>query len=255
MTTADLRVREECQRLVAEARPDTIVHAAAYPDPDFCEEHPDEARRLNVDSVRYLMECAGVGVRFVFISSDYVFDGKAPPYVESSRRNPVSVYGRTKCESEDLLAGRPNTLVVRMPLLMGAGPSLERSGFIYQILKSLTITDQQVLDDVLVRFPTWIEDVAKAIEFLLKKDADGVYHISGPRGGTRFDWTVDMAGVIGASTGHLVRSKAVVPRKAVRPRDSQLSTAKLAQLGFEAYTDFRTVAKSVLRLFGWDFPV
>jgi dTDP-4-dehydrorhamnose reductase len=254
MVTADLRSADACRGLVASVQPDVIVHAAAYPDPDFCEEQPDEARRLNVESVRHLSGAAGLNTLFVFISTDYVFDGQAPPYAEDDRRNPVSVYGATKCEAEDLLSGRMNALIVRMPLLMGAGRSLEKSGFIYQLQKSLSSSQPEVLDDVLMRFPTWIEDVARAIAFLVTQDASGVFHVSAPDGGTRYGWTQRMARVLGVGTSHLSASRQIVPRRALRPLNSQLSAAKLLALGFPGFTAFEDVAAGTLRRFGYSLP-
>jgi dTDP-4-dehydrorhamnose reductase len=75
-----------------------VLHAAAWTDVDGAEEHPAEARRVNVEGTRNV---AALGAPVVYFSSDYVFDGsKREPYVESDEPNPVSVYGRTKLDGE-----------------------------------------------------------------------------------------------------------------------------------------------------------
>ena len=84
--------------LPIDARPDLVLHAAAWTDVDGAESEPERARHVNVEGTRNLV---ALGVPVVYFSTDYVFDGtKGEPYVESDEPNPLSVYGRTKLEGE-----------------------------------------------------------------------------------------------------------------------------------------------------------
>jgi dTDP-4-dehydrorhamnose reductase len=75
-----------------------VLHAAAWTDVDGAQEHPEEARRVNVEGTKNV---AALGAPVVYYSSDYVFDGtKREPYVESDEPRPLSVYGRTKLDGE-----------------------------------------------------------------------------------------------------------------------------------------------------------
>jgi S-adenosylmethionine synthetase len=237
---------EICQRV----QPESVLLLAAYREPDFCEDHPEEARRLNVEPARTLRTCLPPQTHLTFISTDYVFDGLQPPYHETSSRHAVSVYGQTKCEAEDVLAGRPNTLVLRVPLLIGGGPTLRETGFIGQIVETLRRPERQVQDDVLVRFPTWTRDVAAALTFLVGRRAEGTFHYSGLQGGTRYHWMVETARALGLPAAHLVPSREVVVRKAVRPPNSQLSPDKIRSLGYTRFTPFAEVLKTVLAELG-----
>jgi dTDP-4-dehydrorhamnose reductase len=163
----DIRDASALGDLCRRVQPESVLLLAAYREPDFCEDHPEEARRLNVEPARTLRACLPLETHLTLISTDYVFDGLQPPYHETSPRHAVSVYGQTKCEAEDVLAGRPNTLVLRVPLLIGGGPTLKDCGFIGQIVETLRRPERQVQDDVLVRFPTWTRDVAAALAFLV----------------------------------------------------------------------------------------
>lgn len=250
LVRADLREPAEVRRLVEQFRPDVVIHCAAYREPDFCEQHPDEARRLNVRPAEVFCESLPADAALVFISSDYVFDGDHPPYVEDSPRRPVSVYGQTKVEAEDIVLRRPGSLIVRCPVLAGAGQTLEASGFIGQVVASLRSREPQELDDVFVRFPTWTRNVAAAIVFLLERDASGVFHVSGPTGGTRYGLTLAVAKALGMRADHLSPSKTVLARLAARPWDSQLATDKIRALGFTQLTAFPEVVKQVLASFG-----
>ena len=133
----DMRDAEALKGLVEEVKPDVVVHSAAYRDPDFCEEHPDETYRLNVAPVERFCELLPESVPLLFVSSDYVFDGAAAPYREEDERSPVNEYGRLKVEAEDLVLQREAGLVLRIPLLIGAGPTWETSGFIYKTVTQI----------------------------------------------------------------------------------------------------------------------
>lgn len=245
----DLREPDALRAVLRQVKPDVVVHAAAYRGPDLCEDDPREAWRLNVDPVRVLCEALAPSCRLLLMSSDYVFDGEDPPYREDSTRRPVNRYGQSKVEAEDLVMARPGSLIIRAPVLVGAGPSLASSGFIGEMVSAVRSLAPVVLDDVLVRFPTWTRDVAEAMRFLLRKGAEGVFHVSGPRGGTRYALTVEVASILGEPSGHLRPSSAVVPRKAPRPRNAQLATAKIRALGYTHLTDFPVVVGHVLRGF------
>ena len=243
----DIRDREVFRRLLADMQPDIVVHCAAHRDPDYCEEHPEDARRLNVAPVEVLAESLPASARIVFISSDYVFDGDTPPYGEDAPRRPANVYGQTKVEAEDALRGRPRTAILRVPVMIGAPQPGGKPGFIERMVESVRAKTRVVIDDVIVRFPTWTRDVAHAVDFLLQKEFEGVVHYSGQRGGTQYAWTMEMAGLLREPAGHVEPSKKIVPRKARRPLDAQLATDKIRALGLNRFTDFCDVIRSVMQ--------
>ena len=242
----DLRDGDALRRFLSGRAFDAVVHLAAYRDPDFCEDHPEETRRLNVDPVRVFGEALPPACRLLFVSSDYVFDGETPPYAEDAPRRPMNVYGRSKAEAEDLAARRPGSLILRIPLLIGAGPSLEASGFIGQIVRALRDPSPQVADDVLVRFPTWTRDVADAIAFLLARGVGGTIHASAGEAMTRYASVRAAAAALGWPDGHIRPSRDVVPRRAARPRDSRLDTSRLRGMGFARYAAFADVVRAAV---------
>lgn len=246
----DIREADALRGLCARVKPSSILLLAAWREPDVCEERPDEARRLNVEPARVLAACLPPETHLTFISTDYVFDGLKPPYREDSPRHAVSVYGQSKVEAEDALAGRKNTLILRVPLLIGGGPTLKDCGFIGQIVDSLRRPERQPQDDVLVRFPTWTRDVAAALVWLVERRTTGVIHYSGLEGGTRYHWMLEAARVLGLPHGHLVPTTEVVPRKAVRPPNSQLCPDKIRALGYTRFTSFANVVQTVFNELG-----
>ena len=246
----DLRQPEALRDVLADVRPDLVVHCAAYRDPDFCERDPEETRRLNVQPARVLCESLPAAARLVFISSDYVFDGDHPPYFEDSPRRPLSLYGRSKVEAEDIVLGRAGSVVIRNPVMIGAGPDAESSGFITQMWRAIRDRRPVERDDLRIRFPTWTRDVAAAVEFVVEKGLGGAFHVSGPRGGTAYALTMETAAILGQPAGHIRPSKAIPPGQAPRPQNSQLATDKLRSLGCLGFTDFAVVVRTVLESFG-----
>jgi S-adenosylmethionine synthetase len=242
----DLRDGDSLKSLLEEVKPDLVVHSAAYRDPDFCEEDPEEARRLNVAPVAELCELLPASVPLLFISSDYVFDGLAAPYREDDDRHPVNEYGRLKVEAEDLVLQRDAGIVVRIPLLIGAGPTWESSGFFFKILAQIQDPTPSSLDHAGIRFPTWTDDVARAVAHILEIEGKGVYHYSSLEGGTKYEWALELAGLAGVSMEHITPDREGTTSRAARPGNTQLAVEKIRQSGFVRFTSFREVAESVL---------
>jgi len=245
----DLRDAAGLRDFLRHARPDAVVHCAAYRDPDFCERHPEEASRLNLDPVAQMCELLPTSLPLIFISSDYVFDGNSAPYVEDAERRPVNVYGRLKVQAEDLVLRREAGLVLRIPLLIGAGACWEDSGFIFKTLEQIRDPTPSSLDHTGIRFPTWTEDVAEAVAHLLEIDATGVFHCSSLNGGTKYEWALELADLTGTTTDHLTPDVEGSASTAPRPGNTQLGVDKIRSAGFNRFTPFREVAWSVLRQF------
>lgn len=246
---ADIRDPGALAALVKETQPAVVVLLAAYRDPDFCEEHPVETARLNVSPSRTLVDILPARAKLLFVSTDYVFDGKHPPYGEDAPRHPLSVYGRTKMEAEDIVLSRRGSLVLRVPLLMGWTRDPRASGFFSQLIADVTSDQPVLLDDVLARYPVWTRDAGAAMRMLLERGERGVFHYSTPRRLTRYQAALDMAESLGRSAGHIQPSREVVPRKAVRPHDARLATRRWDELGLPAPHDFRAVAREFVDRF------
>src|SRR6202163_32215 len=120
----DIRDASAVRAIAQETEPEWIVLAAAYTDVDGCENNPDLAFAVNRDGAANVAEAAKkTGARLLFLSSDYVFDGKkTSPYEAGDLRNPQSVYGRAKAEAEvRLLNLLPECCIARTSWLFGTG--------------------------------------------------------------------------------------------------------------------------------------
>ena len=93
-------VREVLERY----RPDAIIHTAALTNVDKCETEKELADALNVEAVKTLITiCEEYNIQLVHLSTDFIFDGLNGPYLESDVPNPLSYYGKTKLEAEELI--------------------------------------------------------------------------------------------------------------------------------------------------------
>lgn len=249
LVPVDLRDAATLNSLLLEVRPDLVVHCAAYRDPDFCEEHPEEASRLNLAPVAQMCESLPSSTPLVFISSDYVFDGNESPYAEAAMRRPVNFYGRMKVEAEDLVLRRDAGIVLRIPLLIGAGVAWEDSGFIFKTLTQIQNPRPSTLDHAGIRFPTWIEDVAEAVAHLIDIEAAGAFHCSSLNGGTKYEWAAEMADLAGLTMDHIAPDTDGSASSAPRPGDTQLEVHKIRNTGFNRFTPFQEVVRLVLQRF------
>lgn len=229
---ADIRDPNRLLQVVQRARPDWIVLAAAYTDVDGCESNRELAFAVNRDGPVNLCEAAlSAGARLMFLSSDYVFDGgKTTPYETGDRRNPQSVYGKTKAEAEiRLLELNPHCCIVRTSWLFGSGGKC----FPDTILKlaanrpALDVVDDQR------GCPTYAEDLARAIIQLCHKNASGIVHATNAGDCTWFEFAEYILETAGMNTEVRPVSSQQMARPAPRPAYSVLSPVSLRSLGME----------------------
>ena len=149
---------------------DLVLHAAAWTDVDGAEESPQDAAAVNVGGTQHVRE---LGVPLVLFATDYVFDGrKREPYVESDAPNPLSIYGRTKLQSE-AVAG-DEAWIVRTSWLHGwAG-----TNFVRTMLRLGAERDEVAIVDDQHGSPTYVGHLAAAVRELLDLPR-GLWHLSG----------------------------------------------------------------------------
>ncbi|CAG8737586.1 7080_t:CDS:2 [Cetraspora pellucida] len=115
----DLTDKDKLDALIQELKPDAIIHTAAERRPDVAEENREATFELNVNVPAHIASLSKVyNVLFIQISTDYVFDGKNPPYDVNDKPNPLNFYGETKYQGE-LAVQNANrqAVILRVPIL------------------------------------------------------------------------------------------------------------------------------------------
>jgi dTDP-4-dehydrorhamnose reductase len=226
----DIRDADQVREVVEKARPDWIVLAAAYTNVDDCESHPDLAFAVNRDGAVNVAKAARrTDSKLLFLSSDYVFDGKnTSPYETGDARNPQSVYGRSKAEAEvRLLEVLPECCIARTSWLFGTGGKC----FPDTILK--LAASRPTLDVVNDQrgCPTYSVDLARAIIGLCHNNASGIVHTTDAGECSWFEFAREI--VKGAGLAAEVRpvSSQQMARPAPRPAYSVLSAKSLQGYG------------------------
>jgi len=161
-------------------KPDVVIHAGAMSKPDECETDQMLAYLVNVEgTVQLLINSADLKSFFIFVSTDFVFDGERGMYNEDDIPNPVNYYGRTKLEAEEAVKEYEfDWAIVRTVLVYGKNHSGHNN--ILKIVKEKLEKGEvySVVDDQL-RTPTYVEDLAKGIVSIIEKKATGIFHLSG----------------------------------------------------------------------------
>lgn len=175
----DLTDPQQAQALVAAARPDAIIHCAAWTDVDGAEEREPDALRVNGDASANVAAAAeSVGARIVCVSTDYVFDGtlRDRPYVESDEPAPTGAYGRTKRAGELAVIERcENHAIARTAWLFGAGGK----NFCETMLGLAGSRDEVAVVTDQIGSPTWTGHLSPALLDLAVLPQTGVFHTAG----------------------------------------------------------------------------
>jgi dTDP-4-dehydrorhamnose reductase len=237
---------EQVTEQIVEARPDVIIHAGAYTDVDGAEREPERATAVNVSGTERVARAAvRTGARLVYVSTDYVFDGlQQVPYREQDIPHPVNHYGLTKWQGEQaVLSSGAKALVVRTAWLFGrAGKNFVKS--IMQAAQSQpclkVVNDQRGC-------PTYAEDLAQAVVFLLHRDVDGIVHVTNSGACTWHEFAEAIVQEMGLAVPVLPITTGQAGRLAKRPAYSVLSGERLALLG-RALPDWRQALKRFVQL-------
>jgi dTDP-4-dehydrorhamnose reductase len=215
--------------------PKVLVHFAAATNVNACETNPDNARQLNVVGTENLVDYFGRrGVKVIYISTDYVFDGTAGPYDENAIPNPINVYGRTKLEGEEeVLSHCDNATVVRIafPYRLSGPKSDTLRWMITSIMEGKEIP---VFDNLRANF-TFIDDIARALKILIDQDFKGVIHVTGDEIYTVYEVAMTVVDILGENFAKYVKPKhfEVSDGVASRPLNGGLISRYRSSLGIK----------------------
>ena len=155
---------------------DIFLHLAGYTNVDGAEKEKEIALKINRDGTKNVFDAVHQkGKKFVYISTDFVFDGKNPPYFEDSKPNPISSYGLSKHEGEKVLSEDAMIVRISYPYRKTFEP---KKDFV-RIIRSLLEQHKplaMVTDSLMT--PTLIDDIAYALKYLFVHFSGGVYHIN-----------------------------------------------------------------------------
>lgn len=257
MDITDARAAEE---RIIEAKPDVVVHCAAWTAVDLAEDEDkvDKVRAINADGTRNIAEvCKKLDCKMVYISTDYVFDGQGTEAWDPDCKDykPLNVYGETKLEGELAVADRlTKYFIVRIAWVFG------KSGknFIKTMLNVGKTHDRITVVNDQIGTPTYTFDLARLLVDMIETEKYGYYHATNEGGYISwYDFTKEIFRQA-VELGHQEYAEeriSVVPvttkeygiSKAVRPFNSRLDRGKIAASGFEPLPSWQDALGRYLR--------
>jgi dTDP-4-dehydrorhamnose reductase len=224
----DITDRTAVENAMADKMPEVMIHAASITDLDLCERTPELAFRVNATATGFLAEaCQKVKSRLIYLSTDYIFDGKRGNYRENDKPNPVNVYGKSKLLGEEEIARKAGDFcIARTSVLFGWGRR-HRPNFATWVHGNLragqrinVVTDQYAT-------PTLSSDLARMLLEAAERRLNGIFHLSGSTRVNRYEFALLLARKFGFDEQLVTPVKAEsINWIARRPFDSSLNVSK-----------------------------
>jgi len=216
---------------IQKIKPEAIIHLAAITNVDLCEIQRDLAYQINAKSTEILAkEAAKIDSFFVYISTDYVFDGTKPMRKECDVPNPQGYYGKTKLDGELSLNNLASSWAITRTSTPFGIHSKKKSFPIWVIENLESKNSIRVLTDQYTS-PTYVPNLSKMIIEIATKKINGIIHLSGATRISRYDFAVMIAEKLGLDKSLLLEAKTQdMNWKAKRPLDSSLDVTLANEL-------------------------
>jgi len=256
----DITDKEACDRVITEANVEAVIHCAAYTAVDAAEDNIEVCRKVNAGGTRNIAEvCKKLGIKMMYISTDYVFDGQGTrPWEPDDERHPLNVYGQTKYEGELAVEELSDKyFIVRIAWVFGVAGK----NFIKTMLRlgkergAVSVVDDQIGS------PTYTYDLARLLVDMIETDKYGYYHVTNEGGYISwYDFTKEIFRQA-VELGHTEYSEdrlTVLPvttaeyglSKAKRPFNSRLDKSKLVKNGFTPLPTWQDALRRYLKEIG-----
>ncbi len=231
----DITNDESVSRMIQNVQPDVLLHLASVTNVDQCDADPEFAQKVNLDGTKILLK--HFSGKFVFISTDYVFDGTSGPYAESDDLSPINEYGRTKLLAEKaVMESDKANCIIRTNVVFDYTKNTQAS-FVKWVVDSLRAGKPiRVVNDQWNN-PTWTIELAEAIVSLIEGNFSGLWHYGGADYINRLDFAKKIANIfnLDASLISPITTKEL-NQKAPRPLKGGLVTKQIESAGIRPYS-------------------
>ena len=227
----DISKEEQITDIFHTIKPDIVIHLAAMTDVEKCEIQREQAVLVNTNSTEILTrESVKQGAFFVYVSTDYVFDGKKELVNENDIPNPLNVYGKSKLDGENII----KKLTSRYAILRTSTPfglHLTKKTFPLWVKENLESEKEiHVLIDQFTS-PTFVPNLSKMIIEVSIKQISGIIHVAGATRISRYDFAKMIVNKLNLNETLLKPSKIQDMKwNADRPKDSSLDISKAEKI-------------------------
>ena len=213
-----------------QTRPARVTLLAALSDIDRCQREPELAERINVDgAINVARECARLGARLLYTSTDAVFDGSKGLYREDDPPSPPNWYGQTKARAERAIAALlPSATIARMSLVLGRSAQAGGNSYLDKIIGNLRAGNPIITPKSEYRNPIDVGTLCEFFGELTHRDDTGdIFHVGASDKISRYDLARAIATHLGFDPALIVAQTAAVPGRAPRGPDDFLATDRL----------------------------
>lgn len=229
--TMDLLDEEQVKKIIVKYNPDVVIHCAAYTAVDKAEDEREVCYKVNVLGTRYVSEaCKEIDAKMVYISTDYVFDGKGTkPFEVTDRPSPINYYGQTKYEGElEVQKCLDKYFIVRISWVFG----INGKNFIKTMLKLGKEKGEVSVVSDQIGSPTYTYDLAELLIEMIKTDKYDIYHVTNEGYCSWYEFACEIFKIAGINA----RVKSIMskdyPTRAKRPENSRMNKSRLVNEGF-----------------------
>lgn len=243
-TGIDIRDKDQVSKVVRDCKASIILHLAAKADVDGCEKDKSlgengDAWKINILGTQNLVDAARENKKkIIYISTDFVFDGEHAPYSEEDIPRPINWYGQTKYEGEKIItsSGLPY-MIVRIAYPYRAVFALKRD-FVRSLLEKLAERQKLLAITDHITTPTFVDDIALALDKLIEESCTGIYHVVGSQFLSPYDAALAIADTFGFPTSQIVKTarEEYFKDRAPRPFNLSLKNDKIQKLGIKMRT-------------------
>ena len=176
----DVADQANVEQVITDARPDAVIHAAAFTNVDACERDRDLAQAINtMGAANVAQACAARDIRLVHLSTEYVFDGQAGPYRETDPVRPLGWYAQTKEAGEQaVMEAGGRWAIARTTIIYGYAPH-RRPDFVRWFIGQLQAGKRASIVHDQIGSPTLADNLAQMTLALASSDVGGVFNTVG----------------------------------------------------------------------------
>ncbi len=247
--TMDFTDLVSSRKIFSQTKPRVVVHAGAMSKPDDCEKEQRKAYQANVEGTMNMLSVADeYRCHFIFLSTDFIFDGLSGMYSENDRPGPVNFYGKTKAEAEGVVKEYEYDWTIVRTILVYGKPIHGGANILTVVKEKLEKGEGYNVFDDQLRTPTYVEDLAAGVVSVIEKRARGIYHLSGEDALSPYEMACKAAQHLGLDMTLLKKVVAdEFPQPARRPAKTGFVITKA-----KTELDFRPIrfAEGLVKTFG-----
>ena len=245
----DITDAEACRRVISEKQPDAVIHCAAYTAVDAAEDNAELCRRINSEGTKHVAQvCRELDIKMMYISTDYVFNGQGErPWEPDDLREPLNVYGQTKCEGELAVEqALDKYFIVRIAWVFG----VYGKNFVRTMLRlgaergAVSVVDDQIGS------PTYTPDLSRLLVDMIQTEKYGRYHATNEGLCSWYEFACEIFRAAGMNEVKVtpVPTSGYPASRAKRPMNSRMSKEKLTENGFERLPSWQDALERYLKL-------